>query len=102
MVGEMSKTYVPVELRRFVEDRANHCCEYCGVNGKFTGLAFAIDHIISEVHGGETLADNLAYACGVCNHLKHANLAGYLPELMLTELDRRTFLLRPIRLYVYS
>lgn len=77
----VSKTYIPVALRELVSNRSDGSCEYCRINQMFSGLSFQIDHIISETHGGETTPENLAYSCAVCNHLKHANLAAYLPEL---------------------
>jgi hypothetical protein len=34
-----------------------------------------VDHIVSRQHGGATTADNLAYACMVCNRYKGSNVA---------------------------
>lgn len=28
-------TYIPAQLRRLVEQRANYCCEYCQVTADF-------------------------------------------------------------------
>jgi hypothetical protein len=33
-----------------------------------------VDHIISEKHGGQTGADNLAYACAFCNRSKGSDV----------------------------
>ncbi|MCC3438667.1 MAG: HNH endonuclease [Oscillatoriales cyanobacterium] len=37
-------------------------------------MALQVDHIISVKHGGETTADNLAYACIFCNLQKGTDL----------------------------
>ena len=34
-----------------------------------------VDHIIAEKHGGETVSDNLAYACFSCNNNKESDAA---------------------------
>ena len=77
----MSRTYIPEALREAVAKRANYLCEYCKIDERFTGLRFHLDHIFNEAKGGETSFNNLAYACAVCNHNKHSDLAGYLSEL---------------------
>lgn len=63
-------TYVSVELRRFVADRARAACEYCRIHEADTFLGCQVDHIVSEKHGGATIADNLAFACVFCNRSK--------------------------------
>lgn len=42
-------------------------------------LEFHIDHVLAEQHGGETTAENLAYACSICNSHKGTNFAGVDP-----------------------
>jgi hypothetical protein len=37
---------------------------------------FEIDHIRAQVHGGETVLENLAWACFRCNNGKGTNLSG--------------------------
>jgi HNH endonuclease len=39
-----------------------------------TYLGCQVDHIVSEKHGGETEADNLALACVFCNQAKGADI----------------------------
>jgi hypothetical protein len=41
---------------------------------------FHLEHIIAKQHGGETKADNLAWACHRCNRHKGPNLSGIDPE----------------------
>ncbi|MDB9421979.1 hypothetical protein PN467_16040 [Microcystis aeruginosa CS-563/04] len=44
----MSKTYIPVVLRRQVYERAKGCCEYCLIPDVATFAPHEIDHIIAE------------------------------------------------------
>lgn len=67
-------SYVPVELRRQVIERANDCCEYCLTPQELSFLAFEMEHIISEKHGGETSSENLALSCPFCNRNKGSDL----------------------------
>jgi 5-methylcytosine-specific restriction endonuclease McrA len=55
----MSKTYIPVVLRRQVYERAKGCCEYCLIPDVATFAPHEIDHIIAEKHGGRT--ENVSY-----------------------------------------
>jgi hypothetical protein len=68
-------SYVSVDLRRLVAQRAGWMCEYCLIAEEDTYLGCQVDHIISEKHGGPTLAENLAWACVFCNRGKGADLA---------------------------
>jgi hypothetical protein len=40
--------------------QARHICEYCLIPQAYDRLTFEIDHIIAKVHGGPTIASNLA------------------------------------------
>src|SRR5580704_11448143 len=68
-------SYVPVALRRLVFERANGVCEYCLVHGDNTYLGCEVEHVISEKHGGPTIAENLAAACFSCNRFKGTDIA---------------------------
>lgn len=70
----MSKTYVPRALQQLVRHRAHRACEYCLIHDDDSLIDGQIDHIISEKHGGETNADNLAYACVFCNRAKGSDI----------------------------
>jgi len=72
--------YIPAVLREFVASRANHCCEYCRLPAERSFFSFHIDHIVSRKHGGETQADNLAYACSICNVNKGSDVATFLTD----------------------
>ena len=57
-----------VALRKFVFDRDDYTCLYCGKpNSKLH-----CDHIIPICKGGTNHPDNLVTACGTCNLVKHA------------------------------
>jgi hypothetical protein len=71
----MSNSYIPVKLRRQVIERAGGCCEYCRTNSEAHSIDFAIDHVIAEKHGGETLLENLCYSCFWCNSYKGSDLS---------------------------
>jgi len=60
----------------FVRRRAQDRCEYCQLPAAVYPLPFSVDHIIARQHGGETVLENLAYACPHCNRHKGPNLAG--------------------------
>jgi hypothetical protein len=70
----MSQTYISAELRRLAVVRADGLCEYCLIHEDDTFFGCEIDHIISEKHGGLTVAENLAYACLACNRNKGPDL----------------------------
>ncbi len=76
----MSKTYIPVVLRRQVYEQAKGCCEYCLISDVATFAPHEIDHIIAEKHGGGTEEENLALFCSLCNKHKGSDRASYDPE----------------------
>lgn len=50
-------------------------CEYCLIHEDDGAFFHEVDHIVSRQHGGETTADNLAYACMICNRYKGPNIS---------------------------
>ena len=70
----MSKTYIPIALRRQIIAKAQRVCEYCLIHQDDTFFGCHVDHIVSEKHGGLTVADNLALACTFCNLYKGSDL----------------------------
>ena len=63
---------IPAFLRRLVIERANDCCEYCGIAQAGQVATFHIDHVIPVVAKGATIAENLALACVSCSLRKGA------------------------------
>lgn len=76
----MSVTYIPIALRRLVEERANQCCEYCQLPAGVAFFPHEVDHVIAEKHGGLTDADNLAFTCWRCNRHKGSDLGSFDPQ----------------------
>lgn len=76
----MTRTYIPTELRQMVRERAGGRCEYCLYPQEASFLAFEVEHIIAEKHGGATTQDNLALACPYCNRFKGTGLGSLDPE----------------------
>jgi hypothetical protein len=73
-------SYVSADLRRLVESRANHLCEYCLIHEDDTYLGCHVDHIVAEKHGGPTEGDNLGYACVFCNRAKGTDIGSLAPS----------------------
>jgi hypothetical protein len=73
-------SYVSADLRRLVESRAKHLCEYCLIHEDDTYLGCQVDHVIAEKHGGLTDADNLGYACTFCNRSKGTDIGSIAPS----------------------
>jgi HNH endonuclease len=59
--------------RELIKQRANHCCEYCLSQIKFSPDPFSIEHIIPRAKGGTSDFDNLAIACQGCNNFKYSH-----------------------------
>ena len=86
----MSHTYIPTQLRKLITNRANDCCEYCLQPESMSFVSHQADHIISEKHGGDTTAENLAFACSLCNKYKGSDIA-----TLDKETDKITALFNP-------
>jgi hypothetical protein len=71
----MPTTYIPAELRRLVIERANNCCEYCLIHQDDCSATLQVDHILALKHGGQTISENLALACQLCNRYKGSDFA---------------------------
>jgi hypothetical protein len=76
----VSLTYVPMELRRLVVERAGERCEYCLLPAGAAFFPHEVDHVIAEKHGGVAAAENLAFACWRCNRHKGSDLGSFDPH----------------------
>jgi 5-methylcytosine-specific restriction endonuclease McrA len=72
--------FVPDSLRKQVIARALGRCEYCHLPEAVSFYTFHIDHIRSIKHGGQSVGQNLAYACPDCNYAKGSDIGTYLDE----------------------
>jgi hypothetical protein len=75
----MAEDRVSTQLRMFVSERAQFCCEYCWSQESFATQSFSIEHIVPKARGGLTDSSNLAFACQGCNGHKSAKLLGVDP-----------------------
>lgn len=75
----MAETYIPIAVRRAVVARSGGACEYCRIAETDTFFGCQVDHIVAQKHGGQTVAENLAYACAVCNQAKGSDLGSLDP-----------------------
>lgn len=71
---------VSAALRRTVASRAKGLCEYCRCPEGFSPDSFTVEHIKPRQAGGETIAENLAWACFGCNGRKHTKTTHPDPE----------------------
>jgi hypothetical protein len=68
----MSERRISRKLRKFVADRANHCCEYFLSPVNFSSSPFCVDHFRPRIAHGTNAHTNLVLACPGCNLHKHA------------------------------
>lgn len=66
----MSKTRIPINLRRSVIERDGPRCVFCGLDLELNEIH--LDHVIPEARGGETTRQNLQVTCRKCNTEKGA------------------------------
>lgn len=59
--------------------RARYKCEYCGSHAAFYPNAFSVEPILPLSQGGETVSDNLAFACFGCSNAKYNFTTGIDP-----------------------
>jgi hypothetical protein len=71
---------IDAPLRELVRFRAAGFCEYCRISERLTLAEHEIDHVIAAKHGGQTVAENLALCCVVCNRFKGSDIASLDPE----------------------
>jgi hypothetical protein len=76
----VSITHIPATLRRLVIKRAENRCEYCLLPAGIAFFPHEVDHVIAEKHGGQTKAENLAFACWRCNRRKGSDLGSFDPQ----------------------
>jgi hypothetical protein len=67
-------------LRDLVRSRAAGLCEYCRIPEQQTLAEHEIDHVIALKHGGQTIEDNLALCCAICNRYKGSDIASIDPD----------------------
>jgi len=71
---------VPVRMRRQVALLAAHACEYCQTLQQLSPIEFEVDHIVPHSLDGETVVENLCFACRTCNGFKQARTEASDPQ----------------------
>lgn len=66
--------------RQAVKARAGAICEYCRSPAKYGVQSFECEHVVPTSQGGDTVLENLAFACGGCNRSKAARTVAPDPE----------------------
>jgi 5-methylcytosine-specific restriction endonuclease McrA len=73
--GNSQESSTEPALRVAVRQKAGGFCEYCRISERFTLAEHEIDHVIALKHGGETVAENLALCCSICNRFQGSDIA---------------------------
>lgn len=66
----MSSSYIAIELRQKVRVFFEACCAYCHTPESLTIAIYEIEHIVPRINGGESVFENLCFACPTCNRYK--------------------------------
>lgn len=74
---------VTLEIRQLVRERAQRCCEFCGVSENDTAGLLTIDHFQPVSKGGSDQLNNLLYCCMRCNLYKQDYWPQYPDDLPL-------------------
>jgi 5-methylcytosine-specific restriction endonuclease McrA len=72
----MSKIRLGKAEKLLVIRWANGHCEYCFSPANISVSPFTVEHIVPVIAGGETILDNLAFACAGCNGYKYDKTKG--------------------------
>lgn len=82
---------IDIALRRFVRERAQQRCEYCGLHQDDLPFAtFHIEHVIAKQHGGPDDRSNLCLSCHWCNFQKGPNLSTLVTGAIVPLFNPRT------------
>ena len=66
----MTGRSIPAALRRQLAAEAQGRCAYCRTPTSISGARLVVDHIVPEALGGQTILENLCFACHSCNEFK--------------------------------
>jgi HNH endonuclease len=69
------KTYIPINIQRIIRELSHDYCEYCMLPSNFSTDFFHYEHIIPISLSGETILENLARSCGLCNNNKRDKIS---------------------------
>jgi len=80
--------YVPANLRRQIAEHFAHCCAYCRTAECLTVAIFEVEHILPRSAGGQTIFENICFACPTCNRYKADRVTAVDPA---TQVEVRLF-----------
>lgn len=66
-----------VVQREAVSKRAQGLCEYCQSQEIYSNSTFEVEHILPISKSGQTVLENLAFACSGCNKFKSDRISGF-------------------------
>jgi hypothetical protein len=72
--------YIPLELRRQIEEDTGRRCGYCRSSAQIMGVPLEVEHIVPVSLGGNTERENLWLACHRCNKFKSNRIQALDPE----------------------
>ncbi len=72
----MAERRSTAEEKRYVEQRAQGCCEYCRSQLRFAMQPFSVEHIEPRSREGGWSVENLAFSCQGCNNHKYTKTEG--------------------------
>ena len=75
--------YVSAALRRRVSEYFAHCCAYCRTAQNLTVAIFEFEHILPQSAGGDTIFENICFACPTCNRYKADRTSAIDPDTQL-------------------
>lgn len=72
-------SFLPADLRDRLLEADNRHCAYCYTTEANTGQPMTVDHIVPQSQGGETILENLCFACRRCNEFKGSTVSAQDP-----------------------
>ncbi len=69
----MSEPRLTARQKKEVARRAQHCCEYCQSQARFSPDPLSIEHVTPRSRGGTDAPSNLALSCQGCNGHKYTS-----------------------------
>lgn len=72
--------YIRMGLQRQIRTRFGDCCAYCRTTEFLTAMTFEFEHIRPLAAAGETVFENLCFACPSCNRYKGDRQTAIDPE----------------------
>jgi hypothetical protein len=72
-------SHLSTDLYNRLLEADNRHCAYCYTTEANTGQPMTVDHVMPQAQGGETIFENLCFACRRCNEFKSSATHAYDP-----------------------